>query len=133
MIFDATNTVILVGEDVDHLVLMIALTPSDRNLIFLKPGRGRMLARQYSSSDLQTSLGSLKDYILFLHAASDCDTVSSCFGQGKHKLIRLLQNREELRNHAAVFDEKSATQEIVSEAGEKLLISLYGILNWKKI
>ena len=46
MIFDATNTVILVGEDVDHLVLMIALTPSDRNLIFLKPGRGRMLAKQ---------------------------------------------------------------------------------------
>ena len=81
---NATDRDIVVGEDVDLLVLMIAWTPLDRNLIFMKPGRGRLPARQYSSSELQNFLGSLRDCILFLHAASGCDTVPSCFGQGKH-------------------------------------------------
>ena len=123
---DATNTVAVVGEDVDLLVLLTALAPEDRNITFLKPGRGRVPARQYSSSDLQAFLSSLKDYILFLHAASGCDTVSSCFGQGKHKLFRLLQSREELRKYAAVFNSRSSTHETVADAGEKLLIALYG-------
>lgn len=61
------TTVVIVGEDVDLLVLMIALTPVDRNMIFLKPGGRNMPTKQYSSSDLQASLSSLKDYILYIH------------------------------------------------------------------
>ena len=49
---NATDRDIVVGEDIDLLVLMIAWTPLDRNLIFMKPG--------------------------------GCDTIPSCFGQGKH-------------------------------------------------
>lgn len=77
---NATNTDAVVSKDVDLLVLMTALTAEDRNIIFLKPGRGRVPAKQNSYSDLQAFLSSLKDYILFLRAASGCDTVSSCFG-----------------------------------------------------
>ena len=41
-------------------------------------------------------------------------------------MFRLLQNRKELRKYAAVFNSESATHELVAEAGEKLLIFLYG-------
>ena len=122
----SVSNIAVVGEDVDLLILMAALTPENRNITFLKPGRGKVPARHYNSSDLQSSLGSLKDYILFLHAASGCDTVSSFFGQGKHKLLRLLQKREGLRKHADVFNSMTSTQKSVTDAGEKLLIALYG-------
>ena len=123
---NSDSTVAVVGEDVDLLILMTALTPENRNITFLKPGRGKVPAQHYNSSDLQASLGSLKDYILFIHAASGCDTVSSFFGQGKHKLLRLLQKRERLRKHVDVFNSKTSTHKSVADAGEKLLIALYG-------
>ena len=122
----SVSTIAVVGEDVDLLILMTALTPENRNITFVKPGRGKVSARHYNSSDLQASLGSLKDYILFLHAASGCDIVSFFFGQGKHKLLRLLQKREGLRKNADVFNSMTSTQKSVTDAGEKLLIALYG-------
>ncbi|KAI4474185.1 hypothetical protein M0804_014978 [Polistes exclamans] len=39
--FDATNTTIVVGEDVDLLVLLTARTPMDEIIYFLKPGRAQ--------------------------------------------------------------------------------------------
>lgn len=123
---NSESTIAVVGEDVDLLILLTALTPESRNITFLKPGRGKVPARHYNSSDLQASLGSLKDYILFIHAASGCDTVSSLFGQGKLKLLRLLQKKERLRKHVDVFNSKTSTQKSVADAGEKLLIDLYG-------
>ena len=41
-------------------------------------------------------------------------------------MLRILQKRKELRNHAASFYSKLSTQEAVASAGEKLLIALYG-------
>ena len=80
----------------------------------------------YNSSDLQAPLGSLKDYILFNHTASGCDTFFFSLRTKKLKLLRLLQKKERLRKHVDVFNSKTSTQKSVTDAGEKLLIALYG-------
>ncbi|KAJ8892887.1 hypothetical protein PR048_005468 [Dryococelus australis] len=36
------ESVVVIGEDVDLLVLLTALTPLDRNVYFMKPGRGNI-------------------------------------------------------------------------------------------
>ena len=101
------------------------IDPWTQKITFLKPGCGKVPARHYNSSDLQASLGPLKDYILFIHAASGCDTVSSFFGQGKHKLLTLLQKKEGLRKHVEIFNSKTSTHQSVADEEEKLLIELY--------
>lgn len=47
--FNATNTTIVVGEDVDLLVLLTARTPIDKINYFLKPGRAQQRTEIYSS------------------------------------------------------------------------------------
>ncbi|KYM98809.1 hypothetical protein ALC62_10473 [Cyphomyrmex costatus] len=42
-------TVVVVGEDTDLLVLLIALTPSNENVYFLKPGKGKSEKQIFSS------------------------------------------------------------------------------------
>ncbi|KAJ8876013.1 hypothetical protein PR048_023921 [Dryococelus australis] len=39
------SSVVVIGEDVDLLVLLTALTPPDRNVYFMKPGRGNITTR----------------------------------------------------------------------------------------
>ncbi|GBL97962.1 hypothetical protein AVEN_126864-1 [Araneus ventricosus] len=55
-----------------------------------------------------------------------CDTTSALFGHGKNKLISLFLKHEELLNTAATFINPQATTEQVTEAGENVLVTLYG-------
>ncbi|GBM61486.1 hypothetical protein AVEN_9252-1, partial [Araneus ventricosus] len=67
------------------------------------------------------------DYVrVFIHAISGCDTTSALFGQSKNKFISLFLKHEELLNAAATFLNPQATTEQVTEAGEKVLVALYG-------
>lgn len=46
--FNATNTTIVVGEDVDLLILLTAKTPSDNIIYYLKPGKAQQRTQIYS-------------------------------------------------------------------------------------
>ncbi|GBL97632.1 hypothetical protein AVEN_193485-1, partial [Araneus ventricosus] len=50
----------------------------------------------------------------------------SLFGEGKNKFINLFLKHEELLNRAATFLNPQATTEQVTEAGENVLVALYG-------
>ena len=47
------RSVIIVGEDTDLVVLMVALTPRDEEIFFLKPSRGKKESLLYTSAELQ--------------------------------------------------------------------------------
>ena len=52
MIQKSSNTqVTVVGGDVDLLVLLIVLTPENKNIYFLKPGSGKIAKEIFSSKD----------------------------------------------------------------------------------
>ena len=44
-----TNTTIVVGEDVDLLVLLTARAPTEKTILFLKPGKAQNQSQMYSS------------------------------------------------------------------------------------
>ena len=53
--------VTVVGEDVDLLVLLIALIPQNKNIYFLKPGSGKIAKKVFSSNDLQKQYFNIKN------------------------------------------------------------------------
>ncbi|KAF2898471.1 hypothetical protein ILUMI_07703 [Ignelater luminosus] len=72
-----------IGEDVDVMVLMVALTPVNKDIYLLKPGKGKNKNVIYSSAAEQKRHSSIKNHLLFLHAASGCDTTSGFMNKGE--------------------------------------------------
>lgn len=121
------ETVIIVGQDIDLLVLCIALAPQNKDIRFLRDAQGNIKERIYSSSDLQSSnvLQNCKETALFAHAFSGCDTTSALFGKGKAQTITLLNNRNDLADVVSVFNNPESTKEEVATAGERFMLALY--------
>ncbi|GBN18912.1 hypothetical protein AVEN_103324-1 [Araneus ventricosus] len=80
--------VVVVGEDIDLLVIKAASTKSE-NIFFLKPGRGKAEDALYCATTLNIA-PHIRGNILFLHVFSCCDTISALFRQGKKKFIDVL-------------------------------------------
>lgn len=116
------DAVVLVGEDVDLLVLMTGLGQQYKNLFFLKPGRG-------GANDVCYSTASYKfnpQYILISHAFSGCDATSAIFGHGKVKLCSVLEKSSGEMEHALdVFLDEQSTNGKITEAGELVFKALY--------
>ena len=121
-----TNSVTIVGEDVDLLVILTAaLAESKHNLYLLKQGKGRAENKVYSQASLKCE-SEIKDNILFLHAFSGADTTSAFFRQGKLKFVSLLKKHVELQDLVAVFQNPHADPEKMVEAGKCFILKLYG-------
>lgn len=84
------DSVIVVGEDVDLLILFTALSKRS-NVYILKPGKGKNCQRIYSKDSIIDKTDA--DNILFLHAFSGCDTTSALFNYGKIKCANVLRKK----------------------------------------
>jgi len=118
-----SKTTVIIGEDIDLVILLIALAPQGANMFFVKPARGNLEMKTYSTSDLQ-QLG-MSQSILVIHAFSGCDTTSSVYRKGKHQIVKLFQKNQRLAAFANVFYDPSSTPEAVSTAGEKIMLAMY--------
>ncbi|GBM67300.1 hypothetical protein AVEN_37080-1 [Araneus ventricosus] len=100
------NQVVVIGQDVDLLVLLNALTPDHMDILMLKEGKGKVKDRFYSSKDLRNSnLGiECKKSIHFLHAISGCDTTSGFYGKGKLQAMQLFNHSKYLQNIPEIFN-----------------------------
>ncbi|GBM96978.1 hypothetical protein AVEN_184918-1 [Araneus ventricosus] len=112
-----------ISEDIDLLVLLTALASTHSNVFFQKCGRGKTPDSYYSTTSFNHKFS---NELLFIHAISGCDITSALFGHIKNKFISLFLKHEELLNRAATFLNPQATTEQVTEAGENVLVALYG-------
>ncbi|GBN52202.1 hypothetical protein AVEN_107879-1, partial [Araneus ventricosus] len=82
--------VAVIGQDVDLLVLLNALTPAYMDILMLKEGKDKIKYRFYSSKNLRNSnlVIECKKPILFLHAISGCDTTSVFYGMEKRQAVQ---------------------------------------------
>ena len=119
------ESVTIVGEDVDLLVILTALAGLKTNINILKQGKGNTESKLYSPHCMKFG-STIKDNILFLHAFSGSDTTSAFFRQGKLKFLKVLEKHEELQQAASVFKEPSAEPEKLAEAGKAFILQLYG-------
>ncbi|GBM20315.1 hypothetical protein AVEN_195872-1 [Araneus ventricosus] len=117
------DNVRVVGEDIDLLVLLTALSSTHSNVFFQKCGRGKTPDSYYSTTSFNHKFS---NELLFSYAISGCDITSALFGQGKNKFISLVLKHEELLNRAATFLNPQATTEQVTEAGGNVFVALYG-------
>ena len=118
----AFDSVIVVGEDVDLLILLTALSKLS-NMYMLKPGKGKISQQIYSTDSIIDKTAA--DHILFLHAFSGCDTTCALFNQGKTKFINVLRKNPNLSEVIQAFKNPNADPEIIAKAGERFLLELY--------
>ncbi|KAJ8685092.1 hypothetical protein QAD02_020885 [Eretmocerus hayati] len=71
----------IVGEDTDLPIFLTQLTDPDNQVLFSKPDRGKTPHKYYSCGSFEPSC--IRSVVAFLHAFSECDTVSAMLGKGK--------------------------------------------------
>ncbi|GBM75070.1 hypothetical protein AVEN_32398-1 [Araneus ventricosus] len=64
-------TVAIRGEGVDLIMILISLAPAESDIYFMKPGKGKVEGKIFSTRKLQKEL-SFAQTILLLHAFSGC-------------------------------------------------------------
>lgn len=119
------DSVEIVGEDIDLLVLLAGLAQDKNNIFFRKPAKGNTPKKLYSPHSFKHDK-SVLEHILFIHAFSGCDTTSSFYNIGKSKFINTLEKNPELRSSVELFKQEKVDPEVLTCAGEQFLIALYG-------
>ena len=122
--FNSTHTIIVVGEDVDLLVLLTARTPTEKTIFFLKPGKAQHQSEIYTSKSL-SSFAKCQNHILFLHAITGCDTTSAFYKRGKRTVFKMFE-KQDLVECAEVFQNCNSTQHEIIISGVRFLFSMYG-------
>lgn len=126
----STNkTVIVVGQDIDLLVLLNQLNSCNHDIYFLKPGSGNVKDLFFTSHSFKHE--SLKNIVAFLHCFSGCDTTSGFAGKGKKSIVNSLLDAKNLSNLANVFYKKDASNEEIKKNGLQLIKSIYKCKNEK--
>lgn len=121
-----TQNIVIVSEDIDVLVILTALVKEDREIFFLKPSRGKIQQKIFSSKSLEKSLPKCKEHILFLHALTGCDTTSAFFNKGKNKFAKNFEKRLDLHESAKVFKNANENSNNIFQAGVTCILGLYG-------
>jgi hypothetical protein len=119
------GNVVIVGDDTDLVVLLIALASPKREILLLKPGTSKVETKVYSSACLQRALPNVYRHMLFVHAMSGCDTTSAPYKKGKKKVLALLEEDQKLRSVVDVFNNCDASPDAISSAGEIFMLALY--------
>lgn len=116
---------VIVCEDIDVLVILTALAPSEREIFLLKMGRDKIARTVYSSKSLD-HMPFCKKNVLFLHALSGCDTTSCFYLKGKNSIFRSFENAgTEVKNAVEVFMQKDQSAISILENGISCILQVY--------
>ncbi|KAJ8729647.1 hypothetical protein PYW08_001228 [Mythimna loreyi] len=114
------ETVIIVGEDVDLLVILTGVAQErHKNVYLMKPGKGKSATSTFSSNSLKKE--QLTAHILTCHAFFGCDTTSALFNQGKTKFTTLVLKDSQIQEALECF-----AADDLDDAGEKNFVKMYG-------
>ena len=89
------------------------------------PGTRTRPDKVFHSQHLKQRLGNLKQCIIFIHAASGCDTTSVIYRKGKLASLKTLESNTELMRQIGAIYIKTSSCEEISSAGESYLDALY--------
>jgi len=118
------QAVFIIGEDIDLLVLLTALNPVDSNIFFCKPSKGKVEQKIFSTNSFKYP--AIRQYLLFIHAFSGCDTTSAFYGMGKAKHVKILEKDKDLQIILTPFIENNSHIDHLDFAGQKFIAALYG-------
>ncbi|KAJ8671110.1 hypothetical protein QAD02_002369 [Eretmocerus hayati] len=113
----------IVGEDIDLLVILTQLTLITDNVYFFKPGRSKIPDRFFSCQSFHPE--ALTHLVAFFHAFCGCDTVSSIYGKGKNAIVKLFENKPELVPLAESFYSRDIERQKLIDDGIKIMARFY--------
>lgn len=87
------KNMVVIFEDVDVLVLLTEIPPTDQKIYFQKSAKAKIPQKVYSSKNLETVLSKCKQHSLFLNAFTGCDTTSAFFQQGKNVFAKNIEEK----------------------------------------
>ena len=124
---EASLDTILVGDDIDLLILLIHHAPLDKHDIFFTSERKKnSMNHIWNIKGVKTGLGTFVcKHMLFLHAVLGCDTTSRLFGIGKGSILKKFKEKAKLQKAALIFDNLHSTQAQIDQAGESALVLIY--------
>lgn len=117
-----STLVVVVGEDTDLLILLLHhLDPDVHDTVYMKTN-----TKMINVSTLQGNLEEdLRKSILFIHAASGCDTTSRPYGIGK---VSAMSKYPDLVQSTKVFLMPNRTHGQIEDVGHQTLAVLYGCI-----
>lgn len=125
---DSHDTVYIVGEDVDLVVILTQVGQDKKNVYVLKPSRKKIEQTVYYSVD-SFKFPEIRHFVCFMHAFTGCDTTSAIRGQEKLKLVRLMNlNKNGIQKYAQIFNNPNASLKsyLCAEYGRSVMMTLYG-------
>ena len=125
-LYESERESIIVGEDADILVLLIALANPLTDIKIMNPANKFHPHKVYSSKCIQMAMGDMKNNLLFLHAMTGCDTTSAFYRKGKKLPFKKLKEDVELQHIVQVFNDSQACTEDIAAAGEAFILVMYG-------
>jgi len=124
-----TIPTIIIGEDTDLLVLLIHYVNNKSNNlcnIVLKSDK-RDASKIWTIDTIIKKLGvNIASVILPIHALLGCDTTSRIYSIGKGAAFKKCKTDPQFRKFLLIFVDGTSSKEDIVEAGEKLLLILYG-------
>ena len=122
-IASTTNSpVVVIGTDTDLLAILVARATPSMNLYMLCQDKPTTL---FNVKEIQDTLGEIKQYILFIHAFTGCDTTSAIYNKGKSKALNLARTNRDLYLHMNMFVQDSSSHDDIAHAGEMFFLALY--------
>ena len=121
----------VIGEDTDILILLLYHMSGD--VKFDLKFQSDKLEKCYDIQECQNILGDeVCKSLLFLHAITGCDTMSSLFNIGKLTAFKKMMNNKQLRDIAHEFSVAGRSQSMIEQIGEKAIKILYNCDNTEK-
>ena len=125
----STIRTVVVADDTDVLIMLVHHYSDEMEELFIfseTSWKSKAKVDCVSIKSIKEELGpELPKLILFVHAWTGCDTVSSIFGLGKVSILNRCK-QSEVAMLAAEFYKESALPSMIEEVGIRLFAILYG-------
>lgn len=119
--------IIIIGQDIDLLVLLTQFSTTNLPIFFLKPGVGNVSDSMYSCDSFK--IENYRSIVAFLHCFTGCDTVSGFAGKGKKSTVDLLLKTPNLLDLIRPFYEPQSDPQIIARNGCDLIKHIYNCKN----
>ena len=117
------RTVAVVADDTDIAVMLLYHWREDlSDVIIFQP----CISKGWNMKLVSHKVARVKDYLLFIHAMSGCDTTSAPHGKGKISLMNLLHKSEMMKDISDTMNDVWADQTEIGIASIAAFTMMYG-------
>ena len=117
---------VLVGEGTYLLILLTVLSDPEKDNKMLMPGGKCHPYKVYNRTAMWSAMGRMVDSLLFVHAATGCETTSAVYRKGKRLPFRKLQAQPALCTVVQVCNDDQTSRNAIAATCEAFICVVYG-------